>query len=124
MAAVGNTHLQPVEPSLPFLDPRLRAEAMLQEEKAAPWLEDAVHFAQSSVNMFDTTQRKGAHHAIEDAPIEGELFPAQNPLVHFDPRLLDPLLRQPVHADIGIDDGDLADSFRIARQVQPSAEAD
>ena len=45
VAAIGEPHLQPVEPALPFLDARLRAEAMFQEQEATAWLEYPVHFA-------------------------------------------------------------------------------
>jgi hypothetical protein len=97
---------------------------MLKEQEPAAGLEDAAHFAQGLVNLIDAAQRERADDAIESACLKGQLFAADNPLVHFDSRLPDAPLRQPVHAGVRLDDGDPGNALGIKRQVQPGSEAD
>jgi hypothetical protein len=102
-------HLQPVEPALPLLHLRVRAEAMLKEQELAARLEHAVHFPQRLVHLLDAAQRKGADDAIEGAVLEGEPFAAEQPPVNLDPCLLDPPSCPAVHPAVRIDGRDLAD---------------
>ena len=50
--------------------------------------------------------------------------PAEKPVVHLDPRVPDPPLRQAEHSRVGIDHCDFVDVLGIVRQVEPSPEAD
>jgi hypothetical protein len=124
MTAITQTHLQPIQSALPFLDIRLRAEAMLQKQESPAWFENPVHFVQRLADVLDAAQGKRADDAIEGAVLEGEPFAAENPLVNLDLRLLDSTLGQFVHSWVRIDQSDLADLGRVMMQVQAGPETD
>src|SRR5581483_8665383 len=69
-------------------------------------------------------QGKRADGAIEGAVPEGQALAAGNVLVNLDPRLLDPFLRQPVHARVRVNRRELVDPFGVVREVQAGPEAD
>ena len=123
MTAITQAHLQPIESALPFLDIRLRAEAMLQKQESTAWLENPVHFVQCLADVLDAAQGKCADDAIECASREGKPFAAEKPLVNFDLRLVDSPLGQSVHSWVRIDGDDLADLGGVIVQVQAGSEA-
>jgi hypothetical protein len=77
VTAVGEAHLQPVQAALPFLDARLRAEAVFEEQQLAAAFQHPVHFPQCLSDIFDAAQGKRADGAIEAVVLEGEPFAAE-----------------------------------------------
>ena len=53
-------------------------------------------------SVLDAAQGKRADGAIKPTALEGQPFSAKNVLVYLNSRLLNPLLRQPVHSGVRI----------------------
>jgi hypothetical protein len=75
-------------------------------------------------DLLDAAQRKRADDAIEGAVLKGELFTAQHPPINFDSYLLDPPSCPAIHPDVRLNNRDLANVVKVARQIEASAKAD
>src|SRR3954464_7839830 len=97
---------------------------MLEKQELSARPKNSKDLAQGSFDAVNAAQRECADYTIERAILQRQLFAAQQPLLNLSARLLDPPLRQPVHARIRIDRRDLSHRRGIVRQVQPTAETD
>src|SRR5579884_271418 len=105
MTAVGHLLLQRGQPMLPFLNRRLRAQSMFDEEKPPLRLQDATDLLKRLIDIGDAAEGPGADDGVKGAVREGKSLGIEHLVIDFDRRGGDSLLGKGTHPWVGINGG-------------------